>query len=177
MVLLLLGLALVLATSSSLLASSGSWGEDEDRDDSRSTSNPTLKGEVAGSVTVTRAGEIWLTILVDELTLHAQLEVIRHEGAKGFRLSIHSIASPAGEFGAVSPQLKPFMAQEMRVIEFYSEEQATQSVISMLSEVGIVLSDETMASIPYAISSGWRSPSDCEQFVRELLQEHKNKEQ
>jgi hypothetical protein len=177
MILLLLGLALVLATSSSLLASPSSGGEDEDQDGSGSSSNPIIKGEIAGSVSVTGEGEIWFTILADEILMLAQLEVIEQGNEKGFRLSINSIAAPAGEFGAVSPQLKPFMAQEMHVMEFYSQEQAVENVVRMLNEVGIVLSNETMASIPYAISYGWRSPEECEQFVRELLHENKNKEE
>jgi hypothetical protein len=64
-----------------------------------------------------------------------------------------------------------------QAIEFNSQEQATQKVIRMLTEVGIVLSNETMASIPCAISYGWRLPEECEQFVRELLHENKNKEE
>jgi hypothetical protein len=64
-----------------------------------------------------------------------------------------------------------------QAIEFTSQEQAVENVIKMFHKVGIVLSNETMASIPYAISYGWRSPEECEQFVRELLHENKNKEE
>jgi hypothetical protein len=177
MILLLLGLALVLATSSSLLACIGSGGEDEDRADSRSSSNPIVKGEIAGSISLTGAGEIWLTILADELLILGQLEVIEQENVLGYRLSINSITAPAGEFGAVSPQLKPFVAKEMRVIVCNSQEQAVENVMRMCNEVGIVLSNETMASIPYAIACGWRSPEECAQFVREMLKEHKNREE
>jgi hypothetical protein len=170
MILLLLGLAIVLATSSSLLAANGSGREDEDRDETRSSSNvPQPSGEIAGSVSVTGTGEVWLSILMDELAILAQLEIIEMSQAPGYKMSIAAVAAPAGEFGEVSPHLKPLMAQEKRVIEFSSEVQATSKIIQMFEDIGIVLSEETMKSIPYAVSCGWRSPAECQQFVKGLL--------
>ena len=64
-----------------------------------------------------------------------------------------------------------------QAIECNSQEQAVENVMRICNEVGIVFSNETMASVPYAIACGWRSPEECAQFVREMLKEHKNREE
>ena len=172
-ILLLLGLALVLATSSSLLARSGSGREDEDRDDSRPSTDKQLCGEIAGSVSVTSTGEVWITILIDELSMLAKLEVIDRSQLEGYQLSIAAVAAPAGEFGEVSQRLKPLLAQEQRIIEFESQKQAVTKITQMFDDMGIVLSEETTKSIPYAISCSWRTPKECQRFVNKLLNETK----
>jgi len=168
MILLLFGLALVLATSSSLLPGSDSGREGEDRDESRSLS-PTVFGEIAGSVSVTSDGDVWLTTFIDELSILAQIEVIPKESVCWYRFSISAIAAPAGEFGAVSSQLIPLIAQEKRVIEFKTKKEAIHKIEQLVSEVGIVLSEESAKSIPYAVSCGWRPPSEFNQIVKQLM--------
>jgi len=170
MILLLLGLALVLATSSSLLAANGSGREDEDRDETRSSSNPQLMGEIAGSVSVTGLGDVWITILIDELSILAQLEVIESTSEEGYRFSIVSIAAPLGELGAVSPHLIPFIAQEKRVTEFSTKKEATNKIIQLFDDLGITISQESIKSIPYVISCGWRNPTECQQLVKNILE-------
>jgi hypothetical protein len=168
MILLLFGLALVLATSSSLLPGSDSGREGEDRDESRSLS-PTDFGEIAGSVSVTSDGDVWLTTFIDELSILAQIEVIPKESVCWYRFSISAIAAPAGEFGAVSSHLIPLIAQEKRVIEFKTKKEAIHKIEQLVSEVGIVLSEESAKSIPYAVSCGWRPPSEFNQIVKQLM--------
>ena len=169
MILLLLGLALVLATSSFLLASSGSGREDEDRN-SRSSSNLQLIGEIAGSVSVSGLGEVWLTIFIDELSILAQLEVIDSISEGQYRLSIVSIAAPAGELGTVSSNLLPLISQEKRSAEFRSKKEATNRIIQLFDDLGIAISPESLKSIPYAVACGWRNPTECQLLVKKILE-------
>ena len=171
MALLLLGLAFLLATSSSLLASSGAGREDEDQDDSRSSSMPQFTGEVAGSVSITSEGEVWLTVLIDEFSVLAQLEVIDISNEEGFRLSIAALSAPEGEFGAVSMHLMPLIAKEKRVIEFKTQSEAIDNINQLFDDLGIPISKETIKSIPYAISCGWRTPAKCKEIVEQILEE------
>jgi len=169
MILLLFGLALVLATSSSLLPGSDSGREGEDRDESRSSLPTDVSGEIAGSVSVTSAGHVWLTTFIDELSILAQIEVILKESVCWYRFSIAAITAPAGEFEAVSSHLIPLIAQEKRVIEFKTKKEAIHKIEQLVSEVGIVLSEESAKSIPYAVSCGWRPPSEFNQIVKQLM--------
>jgi hypothetical protein len=169
MVLLLLGLALVLATSSSLLASSGSGREDEDQDNSRSSSMPQLRGEIAGSVSITSDGEVWLTVFIDEFSVLAQLEVIDILNEEGFRLSIVALAAQDGEFGAVSEHIMPLTAKEKRVIEFKTQLEAIENINQLFDDLGIPISKESIKSIPYAVSCGWKTPAKCREIVEQIL--------
>jgi hypothetical protein len=169
MILILLGLAIVLATSSSLLAGSASGREGENRDESRSSSPPDVSGEIAGSVSVTSAGDVWLTTFIDDLSILAQIEVITKESVDRYRFSIVAVATPAGEFGAVSPHLIPIITQENRVIEFKTKKEAIHKIEQLVGKMGIVLSEQSAKSIPYAVSCGWRPPSEFNQIVKQLM--------
>ena len=77
MVLLLLGLALVLATSSSLLATSGSGRGGNGGNPSITPNEFPEPGEISGSVSVTSEGELFLTTFVDYYSFLSSIEVIK----------------------------------------------------------------------------------------------------
>ncbi len=172
MIILLLVLVLLLASSSSLLASSSAGGEDMGRDSSQPETGLNLGGEIAGSVSVSSKGELWLTTLIDEFAILARVDIVK-DGlvAPKYRLCVTAVDSPSGDFGEVSSSLKPILAQGKHVAEFNSELDATNKIIQLFDDLGIPLSKESLKSIPFAISCGWREPDECIRFIESLLKE------
>ncbi|MBT4523599.1 MAG: hypothetical protein HOI88_05450 [Phycisphaerae bacterium] len=169
MVLLLFGLAFLLATSSSLLVDSRTGGEDRGRDEDRSLS-VNQSGEISGSVSITASGELWLTVFIDELSILAQIEVITNqsEGMR-YRFSVSAISSPDGTLSQVSSHVLQPASEENRFTEFSSQNDAANNLIRLFDEMGIAISIESLKSIPYAITCAWKSPEECQQFIEDLI--------
>lgn len=177
MIILLLVLVLLLASSSSLLASSSAGGEDKGRDSSQPETGLDLGGEIAGSVSVTSEGELWLTTFIDEFAILARIDIVQ-DGlvAPKYRVCVTAVDSPSGGFGEVSSSLKPHLAQGKHVTEFSSELDAKNKIIQLFDDLGIAISKASLKSIPFAISCGWREPDECKRFIDSLLKEKDKKD-
>lgn len=176
MILLFLGLAYVLAKGTSLLVDYDSMrGEDEDRDESRFFNKTPYEGEIAGSCSVTTEGDVWLTIFIDEISVFAKLEVIeRNVDPAFYRFSIIEFEYPKGTAGCTSPHILPLTAGNNRMVEFRDPVDASNKIIQMFDKMGIVIRQESLKSIPYAIYCGWRSPDECKNIVANLIKDNSN---
>jgi hypothetical protein len=172
MLILLLVLVLLLVSSSSLLASSSAGGEDMGGDSSQPEIGLNLGGEIAGSVSVSSDGELWLTTFIDEFSILARVDIVQDgKVALKYRLCVTAVDSPSGDFGEISSSLKPYFAQGKHITEFNSELDAANKIIKLFDDLGIALSKESLKSIPFAISCGWREPNECKRFIDSLLKE------
>ena len=169
--LLLLGLAILLTTSSSLLAASSSEGEDKGREISRSVSENTA-GEISGSVSVTASGELWLTVFIDELLILVKIEVVSNsKKSMSYRFFISAISALKGTLNQALPHVLPLVAKNNRTIECSTQNDAVHKLMQLFDEMGIAISQESMKSIPYAISCGWKTPEECHKFIEALLKD------
>ena len=172
-ILLLLGLAILLATGSSLLATSGSGREDNGDQNSPSASECPSQGEISGSASVTDSGELWLTIYIDQLSILAKIEVVdgKNESSR-YKFSVASI-----DFHHESPQMNtPDKLPEGPLeAQFETPDEAVSTLVSMFQKNGIVFTDASKQSIPFAVHCGWRSPKECKDFVQQLLENHETK--
>jgi len=167
-VLLLLGLALVLTTSSSLLATSGSGRGDN------GGNQPLGKclepGEISGSISLTSNGELWITIYVDTYSILASIDVVQGErDSYEYKFSIQGIAEFVESSKSSTTQL---CSEAHQGILFNSPEQASKLLVKLMSELGIELTPESIRSVPFAVESGWRSPEKCKQFIKKHMDEH-----
>ena len=175
MILLFLGLALVPTMGSSLLDSS-SGREDEERDFSRSSNGLTAAGQISGSCSLTANGDFWLTILIDDFSILAKIDVIDDDSKDPYyRFSLSAIEYPEGSACCFSPQLLPHAIGQKRIVEFKDSEDATSKILEMFKSLGIAITDESLKSIPYAITCGWRSPKECRKIVKRLIKENTGK--
>ena len=166
-VLLLLGLALVLTTSSSLLATSGSGrGGNGDKQFSDGTLEP---GEISGSMSLTSDGDLWLTIFVDSYSILAEIEVVEAEGdSVEYKFSVAGIAELVESAESSKTQ---FHSEASPEILFRTPEEASERLVQLIRDIGIELTPESIRSVPFAVKSGWRSPKKCIQFVKKLMDE------
>ncbi len=170
MVLLLLGLAFVLATSSSLLATSGSG-----RGDNGGNSQPTPDdfpdpGEISGSISLSALGELWLTTYVDMLSILSKIEVVDVACCSlEYKLRIVGIATLDEELAKVFDIEEEDSNLE---IQFRTPEEATEKLVAMVKALGIGITEESLRAIPCAVHCGWRSPEDCKNFIQNTLEEN-----
>lgn len=217
---LLLGLAFVLTTTSSLLATSGSGREEQG-------GNPTVhhldEGEISGSISLTSKGELWLTVFLDTYSILIEVEVINTTNEQPvYKCTIVSIAelvttpesskspkpietseSPESQKATVPPKhpkpqqpLKPTEPSELAEQTAYAEfpktnvsletnpeivcssaEDATSQLFALIEKIHLHISEASKRSLPFAISSGWRSPEECRQFIKHQMKKHEEKEQ
>ncbi len=168
---LLLGLAFLLATSSSLLVSYGSGRGDNGRfskEDSQPFPEP---GEIAGSVSISSSGEIWLTAFVDQYAVLSQIEVVEDDdGVPKYKISVAGIGHISVQNEAESiPDFKP----EDAVFYCAKVEDAVEQLILLVDRIGLGLSKLTLQSIPVAVRCGWKPPIECSSFIQHLLKEHR----
>jgi len=170
MILLFLGLAVVLTTSPLLLVASSKGGGDDGDGDSPSPKT-THPGEISGSVTITDKAEVWLTALVDELSILALVEILGSELKwTGYRLSIVGVHMPNNSKNE-NPHCKAETETlKSHVVEFTNPTEASNQIIQLLHNMGIPLSNESIQSIPHAIRFGWKSPEESKQIVNSLLE-------
>jgi hypothetical protein len=166
--LLLLGLALVLTTSSSLLVTSGSGREGNGE---KKLSDGTLEpGEISGSMSLTTNGDLWLTIFVDSYSILAAIEVVEVEGSSfEYKFSVAGIAELTESSESSKTQSHSETPPE---ILFSTPEEASERLVQLIRGMGIELTPESIRSVPFAVKSGWRSPEKCIQFVKKLIDEH-----
>jgi hypothetical protein len=177
MVLLLLGLALVLATSSSLLATSGS-GRGDNGGNPPNPPNPQPKsndfpepGEISGSVSLTSEGELMLTTFVDHYSFLSEIEVIENtQGELEYKFTIIAIAEAID----MADKKIDDIDGETHILEvkFSSPEEASERLVSLVKNLGIDLTEESVRSVPFAVMNGWRSPEYCQDFVQSLMDKH-----
>lgn len=170
MILLFLGLAVVLTTTPLLFIASSNGGGDDGGGDP-ATPKSTHPGEISGSVTITDKAEVWLTALIDEISILAYVEILGSESKwTGYRLSIVGVNVPiksneenplycAGTDSPMSP-----------VVEFANPTEASNQIIQLLDNMGVPLSSESIQSVPHAIKFGWKSPSESKRIVNSLLE-------
>ena len=172
MILLLLGLAIVLTTSSSLFVALSSKREGKSGNfDSHFSNKAPSAGEISGSISITSCGDMWLMVLIDELSIIAKLDIVEVDHClNGYRLSIAAIESPSGSSDGVSPNLLPLAASESRAVQFTSPDEASSKIIQLFDNLGVVISKDSLLSIPYAISCGWKTPDDCHRIVTQMLE-------
>ncbi|MBC8309696.1 MAG: hypothetical protein ISR75_04950 [Phycisphaerales bacterium] len=174
MVLLLLGLALVLATSSSLLATSGSGrgdnGGNPPNPPPTSTDFPE-PGEISGSVSVTSEGELMLTTFIDHYSFLSEIEVIENlQGQLEYKFTMIGIAKA---FDMADEKIDD-INRETQILEvkFSSPEEASERLVSLVKNLGIDLTEESVRSVPFAVMGGWRSPEYCKDFIQSLMDKH-----
>jgi hypothetical protein len=168
--LLFLGLAVLLATSPLLLVATTRGGEGDGGGDESPTTNTNHSGEISGSVTITETGEVWLTALIDNISILAQVEIIGSESNwTGYRLSIVGVDSSVTCNNKKFRHAEESDAEEPNVVEFTDPADASNQIIQLLDNLGIPLSNESLRSIPHAIKFGWKSPTEGKQIVNELL--------
>jgi hypothetical protein len=166
MVLLLLGLAFLLATSSSLLATSGSGREDEGG--SNPPKNDYLSpGEISGSVSVTALGELWLTIFIENLSILAQIEVVDRDNDRlAYKFTVAGIAELVGSSQQSTFEKKPSSPPE---VLFSNPTEATERLVELMKGLGFELTKESLLSAPFAVQNGWRSPEVCKKYIQSIL--------
>lgn len=171
MVLLLLGLAFVLATSSSLLATSGSGRGDNG--DENSLLFPTCNnlGEVSGSASVTSSGELWLTVYIDEISILAKIEVVDgNNDSLRYKFTVVSIAIPTESQLVKESNEVPKGPLE---VQFDSPDDAVSSLFAMFQKIGIEFSNASKQSINHAAHCGWRTPKECKEFIQNQVEKYK----
>ncbi len=171
MILLFLGLAIVLTTSPLLLVASGKGRGDDGGEDELPKPQTTHSGEISGSVTITDKGEVWISALIDEISIIAQVEFLGNElNWTGYRLSIVDVEILAKPNNEKSCSKVRTDATESNVVEFTTHAEASNQIIQLLKTLGIPLSSESIRSIPHAIRFGWKSPEESKQIVNTLLE-------
>jgi hypothetical protein len=169
-ILLLLGLALLLATNSSLLVTSGSGREDDGGKNSPSFSNQHNQGEISGSASVTSSGDVWLTIYIDHFSILAKIDVLEEtDGSLIYKFSVANITFQVDSKNETRPIEKTSTSLET---QFGSPDEAITALVTMFKKIGIEFTNATLKSIPYALNCGWRSPEECRGFVQCLLEKH-----
>ena len=168
MILLLLGLAFVLATGSSLLATSGSG-----RGDNGGNQPPgenLVSGEIYGSVSVTSKGELWLTIFVDTFSILASIEVVDSDDEVfAYKFTVVGIAELVN---TIEPPKIHFDSPTRPVIVFSTPQEASQRLVELMKTMGIELTQKSLSSIPFAVEGGWRPPEECKEFLQALMEKH-----
>jgi len=174
LILLLLGLALLLTTSSFLLDTSGSGREGNGGNPESNSYNSTEPGEISGSVSITSSGELWLTIFVDQLSILAKISVVKNiEGTPMYSFAIIAIAEIASELENKPKQLFSHSdINKNKVVTFTCPDEASKRIVEMLKNLKIELSQDALRSLPYAVSCGWKPPQECEILIQSLLKEH-----
>lgn len=46
----------------------------------------------------------------------------------------------------------------------------SSKIIQLFDNLGVVISKDSLLSIPYAISCGWKTPDDCHRIVTQMLE-------
>jgi hypothetical protein len=170
MVLLLLGLALVLATSSSLLATSGSGRGGNGGNPSITPNEFPEPGEISGSVSVTSEGELFLTTFVDYYSFLSSIEVIKTTDEKlEYKFRIIGIAELIDK---VNQKINIDRDTQILEVKFRSPKEASERLVSMVKNLGIELTEESVRSVPFAVMGGWRSPEYCKGFIQSIMDEY-----
>ncbi len=173
MVLLLLGLAFLLATSSSLLATSGSGRGDKGGSIPPVNNDYPEHGEISGSVSVTSLGELWLTIFVDNFSILAQIDVVDDtNGELSYKFSIAGIAELVDK--TEGSKLKD-KSQTRPEVLFKTPEEATERLTALVKSLGIELSKASLCSAPFAVQNGWHPPEECYAIIQSLIEENRGK--
>ena len=169
MILLLLGIAFLLATSSSLLVTSGSGRGDNGGNIPPNSNENMVPGEISGSVTVTAIGELWLTIFIDRYSVLAKIQVVDEElGALSYSFAIAGIMEISKGANHTVEQTGP---EFVPITEFKTPEDAALKLIGLAKNLKLDISKESLKSVPFAIECGWRTPQECKQFIASLLEE------
>ena len=171
MILLFLGLAIVLTTSPLLLVASCKGRGDDGGGDDTALSNTSNAGEIVGSISITDSGELWLSVLIDDFSILAQLEIVECESeCTGYRLSIAAVNLQSETKNTMSPQNRAKATGESHVVEFKNPQEASIRIIQLLDRMGVVISSESLKSIPHAITCGWKRPDESKQIVNRVLE-------
>ncbi len=166
MILLLLGLAFVLATGSSLLATSGSGRGDNG--ENQPPVEDLVSGEISGSVSVTSKGELWLTIFVDSFSILASIDVVdSDDGEFAYKFTVVGIAELVNTSG---PPKIQFDSPTRPAVLFSTPQEASQRLVELMKTTGIELTQESLSSIPFAVEGGWRPPEECKGFINTLME-------
>ena len=169
-ILLLLGLAFVLTTGSSLLATSGSGREGNGGNQPSDSNNCFEPGEISGSISITSKGELWLTIFVDTFSILAAIDVVDCDGGEyAYKFSIAGLAELVDKSERSKIQTNSSTHPE---IVFSTPEEASERFIELISNLGVELSQEAIRSVPFAINGGWKSPDECKQFIKNVMEAH-----
>lgn len=168
MILLLLGVAFLLATSSSLLVTSGSGREGKGGEDSPKSNTSLEPGEISGSITVTSNGELWLTTYVDNLVFLSEINVVElKKGEFAFKFTIVGIAELMAPLFTTT--VKNHDVPPSTEVLFTTPEEATERLTDLIQGLGIILTSASVKSIPYAVQCGWRTPRECTECIQSLL--------
>ena len=164
LLLLLLGLAFLLAIPSSLLSSSALGREDNDGDDSHTP------GEISGSVSVSSSGEVWLTTYVERYSILTAIEIRPTEdNSYEYVCSIVGIAELSGTEDRLS--LSDVPTEEL-VFVTSREDDAIEKVTTLVERLGLHLEDISLQAIPHAMHCDWRDPRSSYAFIQKLLEDH-----
>jgi len=50
--------------------------------------------------------------------------------------------------------------------------EASERLVSMVKNLGIELTEESVRSVPFAVMGGWRSPEYCKGFIQSIMDEY-----
>ncbi|MBT4529622.1 MAG: hypothetical protein HOC27_00315 [Phycisphaerae bacterium] len=170
MVLLLLGLALLLATGSSLLVTNvsgrgGNGGSPPPK--SNGTPEP---GEITGSVSISSSGDLWLTIYVDYYSILAHVEVVH---AKSHEWEYCLTVAGIGQLCELDEQttLADIPPSEVS-IQCGTQEEAVTKLTALVKQLSLQLTEPSLKTIPIAVECGWKEPRECQEMITSLVQKH-----
>ena len=124
------------------------------------------KGEIRGSAGCTKKGQMIIYALVDDYKLTIELVVANNNTA--FQIYIREC------YALKDGEITSGIDIECDNVVVSNEKEAGEAIIQLLKPLN--LCEETIESIPYAISEGWRSPQEAIKIVERDIAKYKELE-